>query len=169
MTASLVLFYIAAALGLAGAIQALRSREPRAALRALAVVIGAAVAVDLLLVAPWVALFAAIAGGLVIAVMNLASGLGGDAPAGPRRRRATIAGLALIAGLTWIFLGTWGRQLAFPGHDLAPGASFGSLRQAATALAGETLTLPLALPLLLFAGLVGALALLDEGQRSRRR
>ncbi|MEZ4384218.1 MAG: hypothetical protein R3A79_22990 [Nannocystaceae bacterium] len=175
MTATLVLFYVAALVALGSVGMLLRSREPRAAVRWMAATLAAVAAIELLLLAPWVAIAASVAGAMVLALFGFASQLsaGGDAepprpPESARRRRLEIvAGLVLLAGIAWILLGTWGRQLAFPGHDLAPGAAFGGLRQLAAAAEGERLALAFALPLLLFAGVLGALTLVDRGQGER--
>ncbi len=166
MTPTLVLFYVAAAVALGAAVQLLRSREPAAALRWFAVIIAAVAAVELLLLAPFVAIAAVFAGASSVAIFTFVSGLSDPAPTAgsARSRRSLLLGAAMIGVLAWVFFGTWGRQLAFPGHDLAPGAAFGGLRQLAAGVAGEQLSLSIALPLLLFVGALGALALISRAE-----
>jgi NADH:ubiquinone oxidoreductase subunit 6 (subunit J) len=175
MTPTLALFYAAALCALGSVGMALRSREPRLALRWFAVTLAAVAAIELLLLAPWVAIAAATAGAVVLAVFGFIDQLGrpaGEARPRPRERRSRrrlelLLGLLLVAAIAWILLGTWGRQLAFPGHDLAPGSAFGGLGQLAAAAEGERLALAFALPLLIFAGALGALSLVDRAQAER--
>ena len=84
-------------------------------------------------------------------------------PARPARRRLVLA-LAAAAFLAFILTGTWARQLAWPGHQLAGDASFGGLRELASALAGHHLVLALALPLLIAIAAVGGAAILDDAR-----
>lgn len=175
MTPTLALFYGAALCALGSIGMVLRSREPRLAIRWFAVTLAAVAAIEFLLLAPWVAIAAATAGAVVLAVFSFIGQLGraGEAtlPRPPerrsRRRLELVLGLVLLAAIAWILLGTWGRQLAFPGHDLAPGAAFGGLRQLAAAAEGERLALAFALPLMIFAGVLGALSLADRAQAER--
>lgn len=175
MTPTLALFYAAALVALGSVGMVLRSREPRLAIRWLAVTLAAVAAIELLLLAPWVAIAAATAGAVVLALLGFIGQLGRREAEGhprprerPSRRRVELAlGLLLVAGIAWILLGTWGRQLAFPGHDLAPGAAFGGLGQLAAAAEGERLALAFALPLMIFAGALGALTLVDQAQAER--
>jgi len=166
MTPDLVLFYVAAAVALGAALQLLRSREPRAAIRWFAVAIAAVAAVELLLLAPFVAIAAVFAGACLVAIFAFVSELAGPSAAtsGRRRGRSLLLGAAMIGVLAWVFFGTWGRQLAFPGHDLAPGASFGGLRQLSAGVASDQLTLSIALPLLLFVGALGAVGLASRAE-----
>jgi len=167
MSAPLVLFYLAAAVALGAAVQLLRSQDPTAAARWFAVTLVAVAAVEVLLLAPWVALAAAFAGLSIFALFTFVGGFtgSGGADRGARRRRLGLAlGVLLLGLLAWVLVGTWARQLAFPGHDLAPGAAFGGLRQLSTELGGELGTLAFALPLLLFTGALGAVGLVSRGE-----
>jgi NADH:ubiquinone oxidoreductase subunit 6 (subunit J) len=166
MTPDLVLFDVAALIALGAAVQLLRCREPRAAIRWFAVAVAAVAAVELLLLAPFVAVAALFAGACLVAIFVFVSDLAGPsvAASGGRRRRTLLLGAATIGVLAWVFFGTWGRQLAFPGHDLAPGASFGGLRQLSAGVASDKLVLSVALPLLLFVGALGAVALASRAE-----
>ncbi|HGG56790.1 MAG TPA: hypothetical protein ENK31_03220 [Nannocystis exedens] len=168
MTPALALFYAAAAITLGAALQMIRSRETAQGLRWFALAIAGIAAVEFLLLAPWVAIATAFVGACGFAIFSASSVGAFSAPdhGGRRRRSEFVFGSLAVGLLAWIFVGTWGRQLAFPGHDLAPGTAFSGLRQLATSIASEQLTLSLALPLLLFIGALGALALFDrEGDK----
>ncbi len=162
MTPALALFYAAAALTLGAALLMLRSREPAQALRWFALAIAGVAAVEFLLLAPWVAIATAFVGASGFAIFRAVVALSDPDRGTARRRSEFVLGALMVALLAWMFVGTWGRQLAFPGHDLAPGTAFGGLRQLATSIASEQLTLSLALPLLLFIGALGALSLIDQ-------
>lgn len=166
MTSDLVLFYVAALVALGASVQLLRSREPRAALRWFAVAVAAVAAVELLLLAPFVAIAAIFAGACLVAIFAFVGELAGPSAAASsgHGRRSLLLGTATIGVLAWVFFGTWGRQLAFPGHDLAPGASFGGLRQLSAGVASDKLALSIALPLLLFVGALGAIALASRAE-----
>ncbi len=162
MTPALALFYVAAALALGASLLLLRSRDPAHALRWFAIAIASVAAVEFLLLAPWVAIATAFVGAFGVALLRVVGTLSRPDRGALRRRSELALGSLMVGLLAWIFVGTWGRQLAFPGHDLAPGTAFGGLRQLAASIAGEQLTLSLALPLLLFIGALGALSLLDR-------
>lgn len=167
MTGSLAIFYVAAGVTLVGAAGAVSRRTPAEALRWFAVALAGAATVAILVQAPLVALVLVVASGWGLALLAL--GADKDGPAGALataegatgRRGSTIAAAVALGLLAWVFLGTWGRQQAFPGHDLAPGASFGGVRELASAAAGELMSLWIAAPLLILAAVLVGVAVVD--------
>lgn len=93
------------------------------------------------------------------------------APRRLRRTRATYARalpLLAVAALAWVLTGTWARQHAWPGQELAPSAGFGGLSALTSALAGPHLGALIAVVLLVLVAAVGGLALLGAGDGARR-
>ncbi|MBK8260652.1 MAG: hypothetical protein IPK80_04870 [Nannocystis sp.] len=93
------------------------------------------------------------------------------APRRLRRTRATYARalpLLAVAALAWVLTGTWARQHAWPGQELAPSAGFGGLSALTSALADPHLGALIAVVLLVLVAAVGGLALLGAGDGARR-
>lgn len=182
MTGALAIFYVAGALTLAGALLAVSRREATAAIGGYAMALAGAATIAILLHAPLVAIVLAVASAWGLALLALAArGQADDADADAdghaaeivrtgaraRDRRWTTIGAAIgLALLGWVFVGTWGRQQAFPGHDLAPGASFGGVRELASAAGSELASLWIAAPLLILAAILAGLALADAEEEA---
>lgn len=184
MTGALAIFYVAGALTLAGALLAVSRREATAAIGGYAMALAGAATIAILLHAPLVAIVLAVASAWGLALLALAARGqtdDADADADPngraaeivrtgaraRDRRWTTIGAAIgLALLGWVFVGTWGRQQAFPGHDLAPGASFGGVRELASAAGSELASLWIAAPLLILAAILAGLALADAEEEA---
>ncbi|MEZ4454792.1 MAG: hypothetical protein R3B09_35405, partial [Nannocystaceae bacterium] len=166
----LVIFYAAGALSLIGALVAVSRRGARAAIAGHVAAVAGVATIAVQVLAPLVAIVLAVATAWSLALLARAAeaDAGAADPAeieASRLRRwapriAAALGLGLLA---WVFLGTWGRQQAFAGHDLAGGASFGGVRELASAASADLAGLWIVAPLLLLAAALGAVALLDLG------
>jgi hypothetical protein len=181
MSPQLLVFYAAAALALLGALLALTRTRPQAALRWFGLTLGALVVIEHQLIAPTIALlsllfFAAAAAYLAVIAGHAEATPPASAALNPPARRlrltrATYArALPLLAvlALAWVFTGTWARQHAWPGQELAPSAGFGGLSALTSALAGPHIGALIAVVLLVLVAAVGGLALLGAGDGARR-